>query len=355
MRGHMLEVELLTLDPKIFDNIQDFFTKYKDLLSQMVLTILSKLGPEFLVFVSTFHSVRFTSGATWKVPSLEEFIESMTQEQNKLINMGKIKVPKAHALTMQDGRNHQYQKYKDKEKRKAHENMNKEGYSKPFNNASESKGGKGRKGEKCRYFHKGFHRESTCMQKKIYLMIQILQEKNLLDRILEGAKNKNPEDQNPKKGNSSHALISINSSLDAWIVDSRSSHHMDAKKVVYSSLDACKGIPILMGDNSRVEVIDKGRIELTKGSFENVLHIPKIFVNLLSMYQMKNSGTGNKFIFTPNVVNIYDMHTNSRAATGEVNHQSRLYTFSEFIEPDFSLLLTHVDEISRIGTKCLGI
>jgi hypothetical protein len=61
MRGHMLEVELLTLDPKSFDNIQDFFTKFKDLLSQLkacrvdkskeekqiVLTILSKLGPEF--------------------------------------------------------------------------------------------------------------------------------------------------------------------------------------------------------------------------------------------------------------------------------------------------------------------
>jgi hypothetical protein len=32
MRGHMLEVEILTLDPKIFDNIQYFFTKFKDLL-----------------------------------------------------------------------------------------------------------------------------------------------------------------------------------------------------------------------------------------------------------------------------------------------------------------------------------
>jgi hypothetical protein len=25
MRGHMLEVEFLTLDPKTFDNLQDFF------------------------------------------------------------------------------------------------------------------------------------------------------------------------------------------------------------------------------------------------------------------------------------------------------------------------------------------
>jgi hypothetical protein len=35
MKGHMMEVDLLTLDPKRFDNIQDFFTKFKDLLSQL--------------------------------------------------------------------------------------------------------------------------------------------------------------------------------------------------------------------------------------------------------------------------------------------------------------------------------
>jgi hypothetical protein len=78
MRGHMLEVDLLTLDTKSFENIQDFFTKFKDLLSQlkscgvdkskeekqMVLTILSKLGPEFSIFISTFHTVRFASRTT---------------------------------------------------------------------------------------------------------------------------------------------------------------------------------------------------------------------------------------------------------------------------------------------------
>jgi hypothetical protein len=49
------------------------------------------------------------------------------------------------------------------------------------------------------------------------------------------------------------------------------------------------------------------------------------------------------------------MQTNSRVVTNEVNHQSRLYTFSEFIEPDFALLLTHADESSRICTKGLDI
>jgi hypothetical protein len=77
--------------------------------------------------------------------------------------MGKIKGPKAHALTVHDGSGHQNKKSKDKDKRKAHANPKKEGYSKPFNDASGSKGGKGRKGENYTYCHKGFHLESACM------------------------------------------------------------------------------------------------------------------------------------------------------------------------------------------------
>jgi hypothetical protein len=72
---------------------------------------------------------------------------------------------------------------------------------------------------------------------------------------------------NSKKGNSSHALIAINSSPDTWIIDSGASHHMSASEVVYSYLDSCKGPPILMGDKSSIEVTDKGRIELTNERF----------------------------------------------------------------------------------------
>jgi hypothetical protein len=122
----MLEVEFLTFYPKNFKNNQYFFTKYKDLLSQlkacsvdkskeekqMVLTILSKIGLEYLVFVSTFHSVRLSSRSTWMMPSLEAFIESLTREKNKIINMGKTKGPNACALSLQHGSGHQYNKEK---------------------------------------------------------------------------------------------------------------------------------------------------------------------------------------------------------------------------------------------------
>jgi hypothetical protein len=63
---------------------------------------------------------------------------------------------------------------------------------------------------------------------------------------------------------------------------------------------------------------------------------------------MTNSSTKKRFIFTPDAVDIYDMQTNSRVSTGEVNHQSRLYTFSECIEPDFAPLLTHANESNGI-------
>jgi hypothetical protein len=141
--------------------------------------------------------------------------------------MGTIKGPKEHALTVQY-ENQKYHKSKDKDKHKSHAHMKKEGYTKPFIDASRSKGEKGIKGEKCTYCHKGFHLKSRCMQKKIDLMSQIIQKNNLGYRIPEGDKKKKPKDLNSKKGNSIHALIAIKSSHDAWIVDSGASHHMAA-------------------------------------------------------------------------------------------------------------------------------
>ena len=70
--GHQLENELISVSPAHYDTIQDFFTKFKSLVlqikqcgiekkeDQMNLSILSKLGPEFSVFVSRFRSIKLT-------------------------------------------------------------------------------------------------------------------------------------------------------------------------------------------------------------------------------------------------------------------------------------------------------
>jgi hypothetical protein len=170
MRGHMLEVELNTLDPKSFDNIQDFFTKFKSLIlslgecgidkstqeKQLILTILAKLGPKYIVYVSNFHFGRCLLGENWKMPTMAQFIESLTQEKTKLIHMGLMKDPKAHALTMHDGKGSSNQKSKQKRKELLHPESKKEGYSKPFKDSSGSKDssnskGKKKKGKKCTY------------------------------------------------------------------------------------------------------------------------------------------------------------------------------------------------------------
>jgi hypothetical protein len=142
---------------------------------QLILTILANLGPKYVVYVSNFHSGRCLLGTNWKMPMMAQFIESLTQEQTKLIYMGLMKYPKAHALTMHDRKGSSNQKSKQKRKELLHPESKKEGYSKPFKDSSGSKDssnskGKKKKGKQCTYCNKLNHEESTCMKKHIDLM-----------------------------------------------------------------------------------------------------------------------------------------------------------------------------------------
>jgi hypothetical protein len=146
-------------------------------------------------FVSSFHTNRFTSGSTWKMLTLDQFIESLMHEKDKLIKMGIIKGSNVHALVVHERSNACNLKTKKKGKGKVHAEPKKEGYSKPFDDSSGSKGGKGKKGKtKCGYCNHGYHPESACMKKQIDQMVQILQKNNLGDHIPEAAKKKS-EDQ----------------------------------------------------------------------------------------------------------------------------------------------------------------
>jgi hypothetical protein len=76
---------------------------------------------------------------------------------------------------------------------------------------------------------------------------------------------------------------------------------MAVKEEVFSSLSPCSRPPLLTGDDTPVEVAGEGRVELHNGSFENVLHVPKISMNLLSVYQITQKG--KKVEFTSNFSN----------------------------------------------------
>jgi hypothetical protein len=114
-------------------------------------------------------------------------------------------------------------------------------------------------------------------------MTQVLQKNNLEDFIPEGAKKKKEEDHAPKKGNH-HDLVAINSSSYSWIIYSGASHHMAGKEDFLTSLSSCSRPPILMGDDTPIELAGEGRVELPNGSFENVLHVTNLSINPLSFY-----------------------------------------------------------------------
>src|SRR5713226_10330863 len=73
MRGHKIENELISLSPSRFESIQLYFSKFKALVLQLkqcgiekkdeklILSILSKIGPNYLVFVSTFYATKLTA------------------------------------------------------------------------------------------------------------------------------------------------------------------------------------------------------------------------------------------------------------------------------------------------------
>ena len=70
IQGHQLENELISLNPSDFSCIQDYLSKYKTLRllceeckikkedKQCIYHILSKLGPAYSIFVSTFYSMK---------------------------------------------------------------------------------------------------------------------------------------------------------------------------------------------------------------------------------------------------------------------------------------------------------
>ena len=73
LRIYQLENEVISLHPSNFETLNDFITKFKQLVfqlklckvekedDQLILAILSKLGANYSVFVSTFHSVKLST------------------------------------------------------------------------------------------------------------------------------------------------------------------------------------------------------------------------------------------------------------------------------------------------------
>ena len=66
---------------------------------------------------------------------------------------------------------------------------------------------------------------------------------------------------------------------------------MVAARESFSSLQSFDGPSIQLGNKNRVQTKWKGSIKLEHGRFKDVLYVPSLASNLLSVYQMTHIGS----------------------------------------------------------------
>ena len=86
-----------------------------------------------------------------------------------------------------------------------------------------------------------------------------------------------------------------------------------------------------MGNNGKVQAKGKGSIKIEHGKFKDVLYVPSLVANLLSVYQMTHTGSPKRVIFGLDSVENTDISTRNIIPRGAENNASKECEFSHFI------------------------
>ena len=134
------------------------------------------------------------------------------------------------------------------------------------------------------------------MQKQIDHMAHLLEKNNL--KVLDNVKKTTSVEQfekppNDKGKGKAHVLVVVTSASSfTRVLDSGASYHMTSSKDVFTSMEPCNSPPILMGDDTLLQVGRKVTIDLDVGQLTNVLCVPSLSTNPLSIHQIIHVGNG---------------------------------------------------------------
>ena len=59
-----------------------------------------------------------------------------------------------------------------------------------------------------------------------------------------------------------------------------------------------------MGDESQIPIAGRGSVKIQHGDFKNVLYVPSLTTNLLSIYQMNYTDSSKRVTFDSDLVEI---------------------------------------------------
>jgi hypothetical protein len=121
------------------------------------------------------------------------------------------------------------------------------------------------------------------------------------------------------------------SSFDEWLIDSGASYHMVKDRDIFSSLNECNTKKIFVGDDRSLSVEGYGKVQVKNGHFNDVLCVPSLSCNLLSVYQITYSGEGKTIEFSPHQVVIKDLKYPKHVLTTRIVEDiTKLHKFGKF-------------------------
>jgi transposase InsO family protein len=354
------------LIPSDFSCLGDYLSKFKTLSvlceeckikmeeEHCIYLILSKLGSAYSVFVYTFYAMREALWKDYEKLTLESFFASLIREEDKLIQLGVISTAGTSNTTLVA-----QQKDKPKYTKKQHPRYNNKQYKglKPAQTASSPNGDKGEKyknkktGRHCNFCDKDGHDGSKCFQKMASLEVAIKKHNISID-------------SNSSSSSHGHALFTYGfsfntnstSSSDEWLIYSGASYHMAKDKAIFSALNEYNTKKIFVGDDRSLSVVGSGKVQVDNGHFNDVLCVPSLSCNLLSVYQITHSGEGKTIKFSPHQVVIKDLKDPKHVlATGIADDITRLYKFDNFGSSTFSSsFVAHSDDLRKLWLERFG-
>jgi hypothetical protein len=176
----------------------------------------------------------------------------------------------------------------------------------------------------------------------------------------EAMKNHNIGIDSTSSSSHGHALsasgFSFNKTSDEWLIDYGASYHMAKDKDIFSTLNECNTKKIFFGDDRYLSVVGSGTVQIDNGHFNDVLCVPSLSCNLLSVYQITHSSEGKTIEFSPHQVVINDLKDHKHVlATGIVDDITKLYKFDNFGSSSFSsVFVAHSDYLSKLWHERFG-